>query len=95
MREAVADLQGGGQDHRRGGMRPEQGKGRGERKRPWQRMDDSSSTLEPDGTKRRQMMIDEQVQAGHGRRLVLLYFYVLYSPIKLTHISTPTSVTHH
>lgn len=31
MREAAADLQGGGQDHWGGGMRPEQGKGRGER----------------------------------------------------------------
>lgn len=33
MREAAADLQGGGQDHWRGGMRPEQGKERGEREK--------------------------------------------------------------
>lgn len=66
MREAAADLQGGGQDHRRGGMRPEKraeeerGKGQGG---VWTR---AQLPLEPGGTKRRQMMIDEPVQAGLG-----------------------------
>lgn len=38
------------------------------------------------------MMIDEQVQAGHGRRLVLLlYFYVLYSHQTHSYIHTHLS----
>lgn len=58
------------------------------------RMDDCLSTFEPAGTKRRQMMIDEQVQAGHGRRrLMLLYFYVLYSHQTHSYPHPPQSPT--
>lgn len=37
------------------------------------------------------MMIDEQVRAGLSRRLVLLYFYVLYSHQTHSHIHTHLS----
>lgn len=94
MREAAADLQGGSQDHRRGGIETsgERGNAKENEGAQGQPRDESlPPPSRPDGTKRRQMMIDEG-RSGHGRRNWCHCTSVYSTPITLkTHPSIHSS----